>query len=319
MKVIERSKRVIPNIKSTENGKVMVRSIPEYFSDADIAQFQAGTHDCIYEKLGSHIRTEDGIRGVYFAVWAPSAETVSVIGSFNDWKKETHALHARGDDSGVWEGFIAGVGGNDLYKYHIRSKYNGYEEQKADPYAFYSECPPQTASKVYETDYTWKDHAWLEQRQKFDFMKEAISVYEVHLGSWRRNGRGPEGFYTYREMAEKLVPYVKEMGYTHVEFMPLTEHPFYGSWGYQALSYFAPTARYGTPEDLMYLIDCFHQNGIGVFMDWVAAHFPNDGHGLANFDGTQLYEHGDLHPDWDSCVFNFKRNEVISFLISSAK
>ena len=291
---------------------------PDYFSDKDIAQFQKGAHGRIYEKLGSHGIKRDGVDGAYFAVWAPSAEKVSVIGDFNQWDRKTHVLHLRQDGSGIWEGFIGGVGNGSLYKYYICSKYDGFTEEKADPYAFYCQCPPQTASMVYDAKYTWNDGGWFEQRKNADYTRQPMSVYEVHLGSWRRNGHGSEGFLTYREMAEQLVPYVKEMGYTHVEFMPLAEHPFYGSWGYQALSYFAPTARYGTPEDLMYLVDCFHQNGIGVFMDWVAAHFPSDGHGLTYFDGTQLYEHGNLHPDWNSCVFNFGRNEVVSFLISSA-
>ncbi len=318
MKAVAKSKRDLKRMDDKRNENPAVAVCPDYFSDEDIALFQEGVHDRIYEKLGSHILKRDGVDGTYFAVWAPSAENVSVIGEFNQWNREAHALHPRQDSSGIWEGFVAGIGNGNLYKYFIRSKYNGYEEDKADPYAFYCECPPQTASVVYDSQYTWNDEAWFEERRNADYKKQPMSVYEVHLGSWKRNGHGPEGFLTYREMAEQLVPYVKEMGYTHVEFMPLTEHPFYGSWGYQALSYFAPTARYGTPEDLMYLIDCFHQNGIGVFMDWVAAHFPSDGHGLAYFDGTQLYEHGELHPDWNSCIFNFGRNEVSSFLISSA-
>ena len=318
MKAVAKSKRDLKRMDDKRNENPAVAVCPDYFSDEDIALFQEGVHDRIYEKLGSHILKRDGVDGTYFAVWAPSAENVSVIGEFNQWNREAHALHPRQDSSGIWEGFVVGIGNGNLYKYFIRSKYNGYEEDKADPYAFYCECPPQTASVVYDSQYTWNDEAWFEERRNADYKKQPMSVYEVHLGSWKRNGHGPEGFLTYREMAEQLVPYVKEMGYTHVEFMPLTEHPFYGSWGYQALSYFAPTARYGTPEDLMYLIDCFHQNGIGVFMDWVAAHFPSDGHGLAYFDGTQLYEHGELHPDWNSCIFNFGRNEVSSFLISSA-
>ena len=318
MKAVAKSKRDLKRMDDKRNENPTVAVCPDYFSDEDIALFQEGVHDRIYEKLGSHILKRDGVDGTYFAVWAPSAENVSVIGEFNQWNREAHALHPRQDSSGIWEGFVAGIGNGNLYKYFIRSKYNGYEEDKADPYAFYCECPPQTASVVYDSQYTWNDEAWFEERRNADYKKQPMSVYEIHLGSWKRNDHGPEGFLTYREMAEQLVPYVKEMGYTHVEFMPLTEHPFYGSWGYQALSYFAPTARYGTPEDLMYLIDCFHQNGIGVFMDWVAAHFPSDGHGLAYFDGTQLYEHGELHPDWNSCIFNFGRNEVSSFLISSA-
>lgn len=319
MKTVEKSKtRVKKRVKKTKTEKAAVTMHPEYFTGQDIARFREGTHARLYEKFGAHPMDKDGAAGTYFAVWAPSAEKVSVIGDFNGWDKESHMLCAREDGSGIWEGFIEGAGPRNLYKYRIQSRYNAYREEKADPFAFYSECPPQTASMVYDPRYTWNDHIWMEQRRNADFTKQPMSVYEVHLGSWKKNGRGREGFLTYREMAETLVPYVREMGYTHVEFMPLMEHPFYGSWGYQALGYFAPTARYGTPEDLMYLIDCFHQNGIGVLMDWVAAHFPGDGHGLAYFDGTHLYEEGQLHPDWNSCVFNFGRNEVVSFLISSA-
>jgi 1,4-alpha-glucan branching enzyme len=320
MAVKERRMPIKLKKKKTEISlrKSNVTVVPDYFSTEDICRFMDGSHARLYDKLGAHVMTKDGVQGAYFAVWAPSAQSVSVVGLFNGWDKGARQLLSRKDGSGIWEGFIAGVGQNDVYKYHVHSKYNGYEEEKADPFAFYSECPPRTASKVYDAQYNWNDQAWFKQREKSDFTREPMSVYEVHLGSWKRNGHGPEGFFTYREMAEKLVPYVKEMGYTHVEFMPLTEHPFYGSWGYQALGYFAPTARYGTPEGLMYLIDCFHQNGIGVIMDWVAAHFPSDGHGLVYFDGTKLYEHGELHPDWNSCVFNFGRNEVVSFLMSSA-
>ncbi|MBN1869587.1 MAG: 1,4-alpha-glucan branching protein GlgB [Candidatus Omnitrophica bacterium] len=296
----------------------VLETYPRFLSDGDIALFQGGNHACMQEKLGSHVIKRDGIEGVYFAVWAPSAEKVSVIGDFNQWDKEAHVLQARQDGSGIWEGFLEGLRKGCLYKYHVRSKYNGFRVDKADPYAFYGECPPKTSSIVYDAEYQWNDAAWLKQRKKADYTKQPLSVYEIHLGSFKRNGNGPEGFLTYRQMAEQIIPYVKDMGYTHVEFMPLMEHPFYGSWGYQTLGYFAPTARYGKPEDLMYLIDCFHQNGIGVFMDWVAAHFPNDGHGLVYFDGTQLYEHGALHPDWHSCVFNFRLNEIRSFLISSA-
>jgi len=319
MKIVEKPMKKKKKEKNKSLSIGFVKVSPDYFLKADIEKFQAGTHESIYEKLGSHQIFLDGVQGVYFSVWAPSAEKVSVIGDFNAWNREAHLLNFRTDGSGIWEGFIPDVTQNNTYKYYIWSKYNGYQEEKADPFSFYSECPPETASKVYEYKYDWNDEAWLDQRKKSDFSKEPMSVYEVHLGSWRKNGHGHDGFLTYREMAEQLVPYVKDMGYTHIEFMPLTEHPFYGSWGYQTLGYFAPTARYGTPEDLMYLIDCFHQNGIGVLMDWVAAHFPSDGHGLAYFDGTQLYEHGELHPDWNSCVFNFGRHEVGSFLISSAR
>ena len=318
MKTISKTRKKRKITVESAPKKTGLTVIPDYFTEQDIRRFQQGEHDRIQRKLGSHPMSYNGQSGTYFAVWAPSAERISVIGDFNRWDKNMHLLQSRPDGSGIWEGFIPGVGQGNLYKFYICSKYNGYNEEKSDPYAFFRECPPQTASVIYEPQYQWKDQQWFAQRRQQDFSKQPMSVYEVHLGSWRRNGHGPEGFYSYREMAESLVPYVKEMGYTHVEFMPLMEHPFYGSWGYQALSYFSPTARYGTPEDLMYLIDCFHQNGIGVFMDWVAAHFPSDGHGLVYFDGTQLYEHGELHPDWNSCVFNFNRNEVVSFLISSA-
>ncbi len=290
-------------------------------SEQDLYLFNEGTHFRLYEKLGAHRLTVNGIGGTYFAVWAPNAEHVSVVGDFNNWNGESHPLRQRGQ-SGIWEGFIPGLVKGSLYKYHIASRYNGYVVNKADPFAHTSEVPPKTASVIWDIDYSWNDGAWMEQRSKRNGQNAPISIYEIHLGSWARVLEENHRFLTYREMAPKLSEYVKKMGFTHVEFLPVMEHPFYGSWGYQATGYFAPTSRYGTPQDLMYLIDCLHQNNIGVIMDWVPSHFTKDEHGLRYFDGTHLYEHADnrkgIHPDWDSSIFNYGRNEVRSFLISSA-
>lgn len=289
---------------------------PDYFSQQDIRLFKEGSHFHLYRKLGAHVMTVNGVTGAYFSVWAPGAKCISTIGDFNGWNRREHILNLRQDNSGIWEGFIPGVAQGDLYKFHIISKHKGREAQKADPFAFWSETAPRTASIVSNFRYQWNDQVWMDDRAKSDFSKQPMSVYEVHLGSWRRNA--DQGFKTYRQLADELVAYVADMGFTHVEIMPLMEHPFYGSWGYQALSYFAPTARYGPPEDLMYLIDRFHQNGIGVILDWVVSHFPYDEHGLANFDGTKLFEYDELHPDWQSCVFNVGKYQAIEFLISSA-
>lgn len=288
------------------------------FTDYDIHLFRAGNHFSLYEKLGSHCM-EDG-EGVYFALWAPNARKVSVIGSFNDWNPEAHPLSPRLDQSGIWEVVVPEAVRNDLYKYHMIDA-EGAVRVKSDPFAFHTETPPKTASVVWDTYYEWKDKDWMEQRQIGDPLKKPMSVYEVHLGSWKRH---PDTFhsYSYLELAQDLVAYVKDMGFTHVELMPVMEHPFYGSWGYQVGQQFAPTSRYGTPQELMQLIDAFHQAGIGVLMDWVPSHFPKDEHVLRKFDGTCLYEHADprqgYHPDWDSLVYNYGRNEVRSFLISSA-
>lgn len=291
-------------------------------TDYDIYLFKEGNHFHLYEKMGAHIVEQDGIRGVYFAVWAPNAEAVSVIGDFNDWDNNKNPLNPRWDESGIWEGFIPNIGKGTIYKYHIRSRFNNYEVDKADPFAFYSEVPPKTASVVWDLSYEWNDQEWMKNRHRHNSQDAPISIYEVHLGSWRRvleEGNRP---LTYREMAQSLVDYVKEMGFTHVEFLPVMEHPFYGSWGYQVTGYFAPTSRYGTPQDLMYLIDCLHQAGIGVILDWVPSHFPGDEHGLIYFDGTHLYSHSDpkkgFHPHWHSYIFNYGRYEVKNFLISSA-
>jgi len=298
----------------------MVRHDVSLFTDFDIYLFKEGNHFNAYNKLGSHIIEIDGQRGTYFAVWAPNAEKVYVIGDFNGWQL-SHPLALRWDGSGIWEGFIPGVDRGTKYKYHILSKY-GYQLEKGDPYAFFWETPPKTASIVWDLEYKWCDEEWMKNRYKFNSLSSPISIYEVHLGSWRRVPEEGNRFLTYRELAEWLPEYVKEMGFTHVEFLPVMEHPFYGSWGYQTIGYFAPTSRYGTPQDFMYLIDRLHQYGIGVILDWVPSHFPDDGHGLSFFDGTYLYEHQDpkkgYHPHWHSYIFNHGRLEVRNFLISSA-
>jgi 1,4-alpha-glucan branching enzyme len=255
-------------------------------------------------------------------VWAPNAKAVSVIGDFNEWKKETHHLKAREDGSGVWEGFVPQVAQGAAYKYHIVSRYNNYRVDKGDPFAARWEMPPQTASTVWDLQYEWNDAEWMQKRKAINALNAPFSVYEVHLGSWRRVAEANNRSLSYREMAQQLVEYVQETGFTHVEFLPVMEHPFFGSWGYQTAGYFAPSNRYGTPQDFMYLIDQLHQNGIGVILDWVPSHFPSDEHGLVYFDGTHLFEHADpkqgFHPDWNSYIFNYGRNEVRAFLISSA-
>jgi len=298
--------------------------MPESFSlltEFDIHLFKTGKHFKLYEKLGSHFIQNSDRTGTYFAVWAPNAKAISVMGNFNGWKNEHHKLHARWDESGIWEGFFTDIHHGEAYKYAIHSNTGEYLE-KADPFSSFCETPPKTASIVWTPKYEWKDSVWLDDRKALAGKKQPYSVYEVHYGSWRRKAEEGNRSLTYPEMALELVGYVKDMGYTHVEFLPLMEHPFYGSWGYQLTGYFAPTSRYGSPEDFMYLIDCFHREGIGVLLDWVPSHFPGDAHGLFKFDGTHLYEHADprkgFHPDWKSYIFNYGRNEVRSFLISNA-
>jgi 1,4-alpha-glucan branching enzyme len=292
------------------------------FSLKDIQLFQEGSHDRLYEKFGSHTVTYEGVTGTYFAVWAPNAAYVSVIGDFNEWNTYSHTLLPRWDKSGIWEGFLPGIKEDQLYKYFIRSN-SGEELRKGDPYANRWELRPKTASVVSNLEYKWKDAAWMKSRGKKNSLKSPFSVYEVHLGSWRRpDPNDHEVFYSYKEIGAMLVPYVKEMGFTHVEFMPVMEHPFDGSWGYQLTGFYAPTARYGTPQEFMALVDAFHHAGIGVILDWVPSHFPYDDHGLYRFDGTHTYEYADMrkgfHPDWNSYVFNYARNEVRSFLLSNA-
>jgi 1,4-alpha-glucan branching enzyme len=290
-------------------------------TEDDLFLFNEGTHTQLFRKLGAKPCRFDGQTGVFFAVWAPNAERVSVIGDFNAWDKSSHSLRPRGD-SGIWEGFIPGLAKGTHYKFHIASAFAGYHVDKADPFAFYAEAPPKTASVVWELDYDWNDAEWMASRNERNALDAPISVYEVHLGSWMRVPEENNRRLTYRELAARLTEYVRRMGFTHVEFLPVMEHPFYGSWGYQTTGYFAPTSRYGTPQDFMFLVDTLHQNGIGVILDWVPSHFPSDEHGLAYFDGTHLYEHADprqgFHPDWGSYVFNYGRNEVRSFLLSSA-
>jgi 1,4-alpha-glucan branching enzyme len=288
-------------------------------TDFELYLHGEGTHYEAYRTLGAHLVECEGVRGVRFAVWAPNAEVVSVVGEFNDWDTRRHPMRMR--DGGVWEIFLPGAGAGTAYKYFVRSRFHGYRQMKADPYGFAMECPPKSASLVWDLDrYEWRDSEWMEQRGRRNWLKEPVSIYEVHFGSWLR---APENrMLTYREMADSLVEYVKRMGYTHIELLPILEHPYYGSWGYQVISYYAPTARYGPPEDFMYFVDRCHQAGIGVIMDWVPGHFPKDAHGLVWFDGTALYEHEDPrkgeHREWGTLVFNFGRNEVRSFLISNA-
>ena len=292
------------------------------FTDFDIDLFKSGKHYRLYTKFGSHPVTLDGVDGTYFAVWAPSAKAVSVIGDFNFWNDKQHRLNVRWDGSGIWEGFIPDALEGMRYKYKIKSHHNDVVTEKADPYAYSYEHPPNTASVIATIDgYKWKDKAWMGYRKDKNDLDKPYSVYEVHLGSWMRNGED-NSFLTYRELAEKLVAYVKEMNFTHVEFMPIMEYPFDPSWGYQLIGYFAPTSRFGSAQDFMYLCDSLHQNDIGVILDWVPSHFPSDDHGLGYFDGSHLYEHPDprkgYHKDWKSLIFNYGRNEVRSFLISNA-
>jgi 1,4-alpha-glucan branching enzyme len=291
-------------------------------TEHDIYLFKEASHYKLHDKLGAHLAEHDGELGTFFAVWAPNAEYVSVIGDFNGWNGESHPLKVRSDESGIWEGFIPGIGQGSIYKFMIHSRFNGYRTERADPFASHYETPPKTSSVIWDTQYTWKDGEWMKSRADRNALHKPFSVYEVHLGSWMRVMGENNRYLTYREIAEALADYVKDLGFTHVEFLPVTEHPFYGSWGYQTTGYFAPTSRYGTPQDFMYLVDYLHQNDIGVILDWVPSHFPGDGHALAYFDGTHLYEHEDprkgFHPDWKSYIFNYDRNEVRAFLLSSA-
>jgi 1,4-alpha-glucan branching enzyme len=293
-----------------------------FLTDYDLYLLGEGTHFRIYEKLGAHIIEQDGTIGTHFAVWAPNARQLSVIGDFNDWQHDTHPLKARAS-SGVWEGFIPEVNQGTLYKYAIVSQYGDFRVDKADPVGFAAEIRPHTASKVWDiSGYEWNDADWMANRASANALNAPIAVYEVHLGSWRRVPEEGNRWLTYRELAPLLADYVHKMGYTHVEFLPVTEHPFDGSWGYQTVGYYAPTSRFGTPDDFMFLIDTLHQHGIGVILDWVPAHFPRDEHGLAYFDGTHLYEHSDPRKgeqrEWGTFVFNYGRCEVANFLLSNA-
>ncbi len=305
----------------TERHSLRMDGATSLLGEQDLYLFNEGSHTHLYHKLGAHLVTLDGTEGTHFAVWAPNAEFVSVVGDWNGWKRDADPLRPRAS-SGIWEGFVPGAGQGANYKYFVSSHHRGYRVEKADPFAFHAETPPGTASKVWSLDYEWGDHDWMRSRGGSVALGAPVSVYEVHLGSWRRGGERGERILSYREMAPLLAEHVSELGFTHVELLPVMEHPFYGSWGYQTTGYFAPTSRYGTPQDFMYLIDVLHQHGIGVVLDWVPSHFPTDEHALGYFDGTHLYEHGDprqgFHPDWSSFVFNYGRNEVRSFLLSSA-
>ena len=291
------------------------------FTDFDVSLFKSGKHFKLYEKFGAHVVEYKGVVGTYFSVWAPNAQYVAVIGNFNGWNRGSHALNARWDSSGIWEGFIPNVGVGETYKYYIKSS-TGEDLEKSDPFALRWELPPHTASIVVDTYYEWTDKEWMAKRYQYNALDKPYSVYEMHVGSWARNPESPDEFLTYRQLAATLVPYIQEMGFTHVEFMPIMEHPYYPSWGYQISGFYAASSRYGSPQDLMFLIEELHKADIGVILDWVPSHFPGDAHALYNFDGTHLYEHADMrkgfHPDWKSYIFNYGRNEVRAFLISNA-
>ncbi len=308
-----------PMTPSTTKGKVLPSP---FITDHDVYLFKEGNHFKLYEKLGSHLITVDGVAGTHFAVWAPNAQSVSVVGNFNGWDRNRHPLNGRWDSSGIWEGFIPGIAKGELYKFFIVSREHYYQVEKQDPFAIFNEVAPKTASVVWDLDYQWQDKAWMNERHKRNSLSSPMSIYEMHLGSWKRVVEDNNRSMTYQELAQHLPQYMKDLGFTHVQFLPVMEHPFYGSWGYQTLGYFSTTSRYGTPQDFMHLVDTLHQNGIGVVLDWVPSHFPSDEHGLAYFDGTHLFEHADpkkgFHPDWSSYIFNYGRNEVRGFLISSA-
>jgi 1,4-alpha-glucan branching enzyme len=298
-----------------------VRYDTSRLSDDDVYLFNEGSHFKLYDKLGAHPGMIEGTHGTFFAVWAPNAQAIAVTGEFNGWHTESHPLRPR-KDSGIWEGFIPGIGPGSVYKYHLTSRFNDYRVDKADPFAFFGELSPQTASVVWDLAYDWQDADWMHNRGRNNSHKAPMAIYEIHLGSWMRVPEEGGRSLTYREMASRLADYMVRSGFTHVELLPVMEHPFYGSWGYQVGSFFAPTSRYGSPQDFMYLVDILHQRGIGVILDWVPSHFPSDEHGLGYFDGTYLFEHSEpsqrIHPEWDSLIFNYGRNEVRSFLISSA-
>lgn len=322
---IFKTKLGLYKLKYTQGNATMTAHDPyaftSYLTDLDVHLFNEGSHEQIYEKLGAHLRTIDGVQGVNFAVWAPNAKSVSLIGNFNEWNRVQHPMQKRGP-SGIWELFLPGIGVGEIYKFSVFDA-GGNVVDKADPYGAYSELPPRTASIVADlSDYQWSDKEWMETRSVTNGLDQPMSMYELHLGSWRQDNDKPNGWMNYRDIAHQVVEYCQELGFTHIELMPISEHPYTGSWGYQTVGYFAATSRYGSPEDFMYFVDYCHQNNIGVIIDWVPAHFPKDAHGLAKFDGTALYEHADPkqgeHPDWDTLIFNYDRNEVKNFLISNA-
>jgi 1,4-alpha-glucan branching enzyme len=290
-------------------------------TDNDLFLFNEGSHFQLYDKLGAHVVNHEGVSGTQFAVWAPNAAQVFVMGDFNGWNKHGDPLHPKGQ-SGIWEGFFPGIANETLYKYHIVSRFNDYRVDKTDPFSIFNEIPPKTASIVWNLDYQWGDQEWMASRRQRNDLDKPMAIYEMHVGSWRRVAEESNRSLSYRELAPQLADYLERLGYTHVEFLPVMDHPFFGSWGYQITGYFAPSGNYGTPQDFMVLVDTLHQRGIGVILDWVPSHFPADEHGLAFFDGTHLYEHADprqgYHPEWNSYIFNYGRKEVQSFLISNA-
>ena len=311
---------IVPTVEITTATTTENRQPTTFLSDWDYHLFNEGSHHRLWEKFGSHPMQREGVAGTMFAVWAPNAKAVSVKGDWNGWNDQANRLESRGP-SGIWEGFVPDVHKGMKYKYHITSRHDGYEVDKADPLGIHHETPPHTASIIWDLDYEWHDDAWMSGRASRNALTAPMAIYELHVGSWRRAWDADRPL-SYRELAGPLAEYVRKMNFTHVEFMPVMEHPFYGSWGYQVTGFFAPTSRYGTPQDFMYLVDVLHQSGIGVILDWVPSHFPTDQHGLSYFDGTYLYEHADprkgFHPDWQSLIFNYGRNEVRSFLMSSA-
>ncbi len=300
------------------NNKIIPHS---RFTEFDIYLFKSGKHIKLYEKFGAHQITVDDQKGTYFAVYAPAAKEIEVIGNFNSWDGSQHKLNVRWDSSGIWEGFIPGVARGELYKYRIYSTIDDVIREKADPYSFYHEIAPKTGSITWDTYYEWSDHKWLKSRSKQDHYYSPMSIYEMHIGSWKKNHEEGRSLH-YRELADELINYVLDMGFTHIELLPITEHPYYPSWGYLSTGFYAPTSRFGCPQDFMYLVDRIHQVGIGIILDWVPAHFPSDNSFLAEFDGSKVYEHPNpkkgFHPDWNSLIFNFERPEVRSFLLSSA-
>ena len=310
------------NIQESFDTVTSGRGEPGTLTEFDVFLFKQGSHVRMYDGLGAHLVQVDGTGGALFAVWAPNAVSVSVVGDFNHWDPQAHRLQPRDDASGIWQGFVAGAAHGHAYKYHIESRFRGYRVEKCDPFGVYCELPPATASRLWDLSYDWTDGDWMRQRHERNALDAPVSIYELHLGSWRRNLGSEPGQLNYRQLAVALADYVHHMGFTHVELLPVMEHPFYGSWGYQVTGYFAPTARYGTPQDFMYFVDHLHQRGIGVILDWVPSHFPGDEHGLVYFDGTNLFEHADvrqgLHPEWNSYIFNYGRHEVRSFLASNA-
>ncbi len=317
----KKSRKPVASLPKIDAGAASAGAPASPITEDDLFLFNEGTHYRLYEKLGARLVGSGANRGVWFAVWAPNARSVSVMGDFNSWDRAKTPLRARGQ-SGIWEGFVPGLGEGAVYKYHVASRHNNFAVDKADPFGYMHETPPRTASVVRSLDYTWNDAEWMRTRGPRNALTAPISIYEMHLGSWMRKPEDGNRSLTYRELAPKLAEYLNRLGFTHVEFLPVMEHPFYGSWGYQTTGYFAPTSRFGSAQDFMFLVDHLHQAGIGVILDWVPSHFPTDEHGLAYFDGTHLFEHADpkqgFHPDWKSSIFNYSRHEIRAFLISSA-